>query len=145
MRHHSTGKAVGNDMNSFGNLLQSFRPVIAGVKRRHVGEQRLRGADVARGFFAANVLLARAEREAHRRFAARIFGDADDAAGHLALEFIARREERRVQHLHRAGVAREHGFALRLLSRAGGIEENCNARSHSCGRTCGRSLETWLR
>ena len=46
------------------------------------------------------------------------------------------------QHLHRAGVAREHGVALRLLSRAGRIEANCPTRPrddqssrHRLGRT----------
>ena len=54
-------------MNPLRNFLQPFRPVITGIQRRHVREQRLRGADVARGFLAADVLLARAEREAQAR------------------------------------------------------------------------------
>ena len=96
-------------MNPFRNFLQPLRPVIARVKRRHVREQRLRGADVARGFFAADVLLARAERKAQRGFAARILGHADDAAGHLAFEFIARGEKCRV----RSAVTERHAEALR--------------------------------
>src|SRR5471032_45743 len=82
--------------------------MIARVKRRHVREQRLCGADVARGFFAADVLLARAEREAQCGLAASILGHADDAAGHLALEFIARRKKCRV----RSAVTERHTKAL---------------------------------
>ena len=55
------------------------------------------------------MLLARAERETQRGFAARIFRHADDAAGHLAFKFIARGEERRV----RSAVAERHAEALR--------------------------------
>ena len=77
--------------------------------RGHVRQQRLRGADVAGGLFAADVLLARAERQAQRGFAARILGDADDAAGHLAFEFVARGEKRRV----RPAVAQRHAKPLR--------------------------------
>ena len=87
------GESLGQCMDTLRNLLQSFRPVIDGVKRGHVGQQRLRGADVAGGFLAPDVLLACAERQAQRRFAARIFGDADDAAWHLAFKFIACGEE----------------------------------------------------
>ena len=100
-------------MNALRNFLQTFRAVIARVKRRHVCQQRLRGADVARGFFAADVLLARAEREAQRGFAASILGDAYNATGHLALEFVTRGEERGV----RAAVAQRHTEALRAADR----------------------------
>ena len=96
-------------MNALGDLLQTFRPVINGIHRSHVGEQRLGGADVARGLFAADVLFARAERQAQRGFAARIPGDADKPAGHLAFEFVARGKERRV----RSAVTQRHAKALR--------------------------------
>src|SRR5665213_4316899 len=105
----SSSKQLRHIMNSLRNFLQTFRPVIARVERRHVREQRLRRADVARGFLAADVLLARAEREAQRGFAARIFGHADDATWHLAFEFVARGEERRV----RSAVTERHAEALR--------------------------------
>ena len=49
------------------------------------------------------------ERQAQRRLAARILGHADEAAGHLAFEFVARGEKRRV----RAAVAQRHAKALR--------------------------------
>ncbi len=44
-----------------------------------------------------------------RGLAARIFGHADDAAGHLAFECVARGEERRV----RSAVAERHAETLR--------------------------------
>src|SRR5262249_41499399 len=47
----------------------------------------------AGGFFAANVLLARLQRKTQGRAAARIFGNADDAAGHVAFESVACGEE----------------------------------------------------
>src|SRR5258708_5424878 len=96
-------------MNALCDLLQSFRPVIARIKRSHVREQRLRRANVARGFFAADVLLARAKRKAQRGFAASILGHADDAAGHLAFEFVARGEKRGM----RSAVAERHAETLR--------------------------------
>ena len=49
---------VRQHLHARGDLLQAFRPVINGIERRHVGEQRLRGADVARGFLTADMLLA---------------------------------------------------------------------------------------
>jgi len=48
----------GEEMNTFRDFAQPFRAVIAGVHRGHVGEQSLCSADVAGGFFAADVLLA---------------------------------------------------------------------------------------
>src|SRR5476651_883577 len=100
-------------MNTLRDFLQAVRAVIARVKRRHVREQRLRSADVTGGFFATDVLLARAERKAQCGLAARILGHADDAAGHLAFEFIARGEERGV----RSAVAERHAEALRAADR----------------------------
>src|SRR5262245_57850345 len=83
--------------------------MIAGVERGHVGEERLGRADVAGGFLAADVLLARAEREAQGGFASRVFGNADDATGHLTLEFVARGEEGCVW----SAVTQRHAETLR--------------------------------
>ena len=103
------GKMFGHDMHALRNFLQTLRPVIHRVERSHVRQQRLRGADVAGGLFAADVLLARAQGEAQGRFAARILGHADDAPGHVALEFIARRKKGRV----RPAVPERHAETLR--------------------------------
>ena len=78
--------------------------------RGHDRQQHLGRADIAGGLLAADVLLARLQREAQGRPAVRIFGNADDAAGHLAFEFIARGEERGV----RAAVTQRHAEALRV-------------------------------
>jgi hypothetical protein len=75
------GETLREVMDAAGDLLETFRPVIAGVERSHVREERLRCADVAGGFLATDVLLARAEGETQRGFAARIFGHADERPG----------------------------------------------------------------
>ena len=88
---------------------QPVRPVVDGVHAGHHGEQHLRGADVRRRLLAADVLLARLQREPVRVAAVRVDGDADEAARHRALEFVARREVSGV----RAAVAHRHAEALR--------------------------------
>src|SRR5262249_47834479 len=54
------------------------------IDRCAEGEEALVGADVARGFFAADVLFAALERENEAAFAAAVNGFAGDAAGHAA-------------------------------------------------------------
>ena len=50
---------------------QPLRPVPHGIHAGHHRQQHLRGADVARRLLAADVLLARLQRQAHRRAARR--------------------------------------------------------------------------
>ena len=50
-------------MNAFGDCAQATRAVINGIHRGDHGEENLRRADVARRFVAADVLLARLQRE----------------------------------------------------------------------------------
>ena len=88
---------------------QARRAVIDRVHARDHGEQHLRRADVRRRLLAADVLLARLQCEAVRRTSVRVDGDADEAAGHRALEVVARREVARV----RAAIADRHAEALR--------------------------------
>ena len=95
-------------MHAAGDPPQTFRAVINRVGGGHVGQQRLRRADVARGLVAADVLLARAQRQAKRRPAARILRDAHQPAGHLTLEGVPRREKCRV----RPAVAERHAESL---------------------------------
>ena len=64
---------------------QTFRAVIDGIHRGHDREEHLRRADVAGGLVAADVLLARLQREAIGRAALRIVRNADEPARHLAL------------------------------------------------------------
>src|SRR5208283_3750924 len=96
-------------MNPLRDFPETFRPVIDGVHGRHVRQQRLRGADVTGGFFTADVLFTRLEREAQSGSAARILGNADNASGHAAFEFVARGKERSM----RATVTQRHAEALR--------------------------------
>src|SRR5882757_7304794 len=83
--------------------------MITGIERRHIRGERLRRADVAGGLLAADVLFARAEGETQRGLATRSFGNADNAARHLAFKFIARGEERRM----RSTIAERHTKTLR--------------------------------
>src|ERR1041385_1313300 len=96
-------------MNALGYLLKPFRAMIAGVHRGDVRQQRLGGADVTGGFFTADMLFARLQRQPQGRATARVFGNADDAARCLAFESVASGEIRRV----RPAVAERHAKALR--------------------------------
>ena len=88
-------------VHALGDGLQAAGPVVHRVHAGHDGQQHLRGADVARGLLAADVLLARLQRHAQRAPALRVLGHADDAARHDARVGVLRGEERRV----RAAVA----------------------------------------
>src|SRR6267142_6136865 len=80
-------------MDAFGNLAQAIGPVIAGVHRGHVREQSLGGADVAGGFFAADMLFASLKRKAQGRASPGILRDADNPARHIAFESVTRGKE----------------------------------------------------
>src|ERR1039457_5556890 len=68
-------------MSSLRDFLQAIRAMIARIHRSHVREQRLGRADVAGGFFTADVLLAGAKREAQSGVAASVLGHADEGGG----------------------------------------------------------------
>ena len=70
-------------------------PWYDGVQAGDHREQHLRGADVARRLLAADVLLARLQREAVRGAALRVDRHADEPARQRALELVARREDTR--------------------------------------------------
>src|SRR5580700_6317424 len=76
-------------MDAPGNAFQSLRAMIHRVHGGHHGQQYLRRADIARGLLAADVLLARLEREPQGGAALRVLGDTDEAAGHVTLVRIA--------------------------------------------------------
>ena len=61
------GEHAGQAVHPGRDRRQSPRPVVDGVHRRHHGEQHLRGADVRGRLLAADVLLARLQREPVRR------------------------------------------------------------------------------
>lgn len=60
------GERARLSVHTEADLAQPLRPMIHGVHGAHVGEQRLRCADVARGVLAPDVLLARLQRQAQR-------------------------------------------------------------------------------
>ncbi len=82
------------------------------------GQQRLRGADVARGFFPADVLLASLQRQPQGRAAIGIFGGADQPSGHLAFVSVARGKVSRV----RSAIAHGDAKALRAAHSDVGAE-----------------------
>ena len=108
---------------------EAFGAVPDGVESGHVGEQRLRGADVRRRLFAADVLFAGLQRHAVGGIAVHVDRDADDAAGDLADELFAGGEEGGV----RAAVAHGHAEAL-------GISED-HVGAHFAGRGEQRQAE----
>ena len=79
-----------------GDQLEALAAVVDGVHRGHHGQQHLRGADVGRGLLAADVLLARLQREPQGGIAVGVDRDADQAARERALEPAA--------HAHVGGV-----------------------------------------
>ncbi len=85
--------------------------MVNGIHRRHDGEEHLSGADVGRGFVAADVLLAGAEREAKGGAALGVAGDADQAARHLAFVGVAGGEERGVRAAETEGDSKALGRA----------------------------------
>ena len=99
----------GQHVHALGDRAQPVGAVVDGIHGGHDGQQHLGGADVAGGLLAADVLLAGLQREAIGRAALGVVGDADHAAGHVALERVARGEEGGV----RSAVAQRHAEALR--------------------------------
>ena len=91
------------------NAREPLGAVVDGVEARHIGEQRLRRADVARRLLAPDVLLAGLQRHAQRRTAGGVARHANDPSGHRALMLVAARHEGGV----RAAVAERHAEALR--------------------------------
>src|SRR5690348_10391465 len=75
----------GKSMNPFGNPTQALWPVIDRIHARHDGQEHLSCADVARGLFPPDVLLAGLQRESVGDTSRPIFGDADDAPRYLPL------------------------------------------------------------
>ncbi len=82
----------GVGMHPLGDALEALGAVIHRVHAGQHGGQHLRGADIARGFFAADVLLPGLQRQAISRLSVRVLAHADEAAGHRALERVAHRQ-----------------------------------------------------
>jgi hypothetical protein len=86
----------GQAMDAPGDGPQPLGPVVDRVHAGHHREQDLRGADVARGLVAPDVLLARLQREAIGRPALGVVGHSDQPARDRALVLVLRGEVRGV-------------------------------------------------
>ncbi len=92
-----------------GDAAQAVRTVIHGIHTGHDGEQRLCGADIGSGFFAAYMLFACLQRHAQGGVAVGVHRHTDDAAWHRALVRITASKVGGV----RAAVTHRHTEALR--------------------------------
>src|SRR5690606_29808876 len=81
-------EAGGKPVNMRSDGLQPLGSVPDGVGCCHIGEQRLRGADIGSRLIAADMLLARLQGEAVTGTAMGIHGLADETARHEAREPI---------------------------------------------------------
>ena len=79
-------------MNALGDCAQTVRPMINRIHRCDHREKHLRRADVTRRFVAADVLLARLQREAIAGPPVGIVRNADEPSRHVPFVCIARRE-----------------------------------------------------
>ena len=117
-RAQAPRQRAGQRPHAARDAAQAGRAVIDGVHGRHHRQQHLGRADVGGGLVAPDVLLARAQGEAEGRAAAGILRHANEAAGHLPLQRIARRKIRRV----RPAEPHRHPEALRRADRDVGAE-----------------------
>ena len=90
------------------DALEALRAVVDGVHAGHDGGQHLRRADVGGGLFAADVLLARLQRQPVGRVAVRVHAHADQTTGQRALELVA------AGHVGSVWAAGAHGHAEAL-------------------------------
>src|SRR5947208_2082871 len=79
-------------MHAFRDRAQTTRSMINRIHRCDDREKNLGRANVAGGFVAADMLLARLEREPITRTTFGIVRDADESTGHVPLILIASRE-----------------------------------------------------
>src|SRR3546814_11980836 len=82
--------------DSFGNTLDALGPMPDGIHARHDRQQHLRGTDVRCGFLAANMLLARLQRQTPGGCALAVFGHADQTDQQGALEHLIARQHARL-------------------------------------------------
>jgi len=80
-------------MNTTGDLLQSLRAMVNGVKRRHGGQQRLCGADVGGGLLALDMLFSCLKCHPECLLTVGILRNTDDASRHGALVLVPGSEE----------------------------------------------------
>ena len=76
-------------MDFFSNLPQSLGTMINGIHRGNHRKKNLRRADIARRFFATDVLFTGLKGQTVGGISISIAGDSDKATGETALEFVA--------------------------------------------------------
>ena len=104
---------AGQPMHLFGNRPQAVGTMIDGVHRRDVRQERLGRADVAGRLLPSDMLFPRLERQAERRAAAGILGNANQSTGKVPLERITGGKVSRM----RPTVAQRHPKSLRAADR----------------------------
>ncbi len=109
-RRQGSLEGLREPVNAFANRAKALGAVIHRVHRGDVGEERLRRADVGRGFLATNVLLAGLERHAVGALATRVHRHTDDPPRRLPNERVTRGKERGM----RSAVAERDAESLRI-------------------------------
>jgi hypothetical protein len=104
----SLGEDAGEGAYALGDGAHPLGPVVHGIRAGHDGEEHLGRADVGRGLFPADVLLAGLQRHPQRRLPVRVDAHPDDAARHLPLVGVLR------GHVRGVGAAEAHGHAEAL-------------------------------
>nr|GEZ22423.1 hypothetical protein [Tanacetum cinerariifolium] len=107
------GQDCGQMMHAIGDAGQAARAVVHGVHAGDVGEQNLRGADIAGGLLATDVLLAGLHGQTQGGLAEAVDGHTDQSARHVTLVGVAGGEVRGV----RAAETQRHTEALRAANR----------------------------
>ena len=107
------GERCGQAVDAAGDLRKTNGTVVDGVHGCDIGQQRLGGADVRGGLFAADVLFAGLQGQAVAGLAVSVLRHTHQAAGDLPLELFG--------HGHEAGVrTAEEQRNAEALSRADG-------------------------
>ena len=121
------GQQAGEGGDAPRDAREAVRAVVDGVHARHHRRQHLCRADVGSRLLAADVLLARLQRQAQRGRAMRVDAHADQPAGQRALVGVAAGQVGGM----RAAVAHRHAQALRGAADDVGIPL---ARRHQQGQ-----------
>ena len=130
---HRGGEDLGEAVGALGHPAYAVGPVVDGEHGGDDGEQDLGGADVAGRLLATDVLLAGLERHAQGGLALAVDGNADDAAGHDALELVAGGEEGGMR------SAEAHGHAEALRGADGDVGAELARRDRGAPGPAGRS------
>ena len=109
---------AGEPVHPLCDALQALRAMPHCVESSHDGQQRLRRADIAGGFFAADMLFARLHGQPQRRPSVAIHRYADQTTGQFAPQGVGGRQEGWM----RATKEHRHAKALRRTHRDVGTQ-----------------------